>query len=176
VAKASSAGRRQRAAVAQSRRPWGADNVLVRRSGVHGRGLFAARDIRKGERIIEYVGERVGKREGQRRTDAQWAKGRIYTFELNARTDIDGAVRWNTARLANHSCEPNAESQIVRGRVWIVALRRIRAGDEITYDYNFPIEEEMIRCRCGSARCRGYVVGSQHGRALQAWKRRHGIA
>lgn len=176
MAKASSARRGQPHAVARRQRPWGAGNVLVRRSGVHGRGLFARRDIRKGERIIEYVGEHVGKREGQRRTDAQWAKGRIYTFELNARTDIDGGVRWNTARLANHSCEPNAESEIERGRVWIVALRRIKAGDEITYDYNFPIEEDMIQCKCGAAKCRGFVVGSQHGRALQAWKRRHGLA
>lgn len=142
-------------------------------SGVHGRGLFARRDIRKGERIIEYVGEKVGKREGTRRTEAQWAKGRIYTFELNKRYDIDGAVRWNTARLANHSCAPNAESEIVRGRIWVQARRHIRKGEEITYDYNFPVEEDLLVCRCGARNCRGYVVGSEYGRELAAWKRRH---
>jgi uncharacterized protein len=158
------------------RRPFGAENVRVRRSGVHGRGLFAARDIRRGERVMEYVGKKVGKREGQRRTDAQWARRRIYVFELNDRYDIDGGVPWNKARLANHSCEPNCESQIERGHIWIVALRNIRAGDEITYDYNFPVEDDLLRCRCGAKRCRGYVVGSGYGRQLAAWKRRHGVA
>ncbi|MCA1819857.1 MAG: SET domain-containing protein [Thermoplasmatota archaeon] len=157
-------------------RPAGAENVVVRRSGVHGRGLFAARDIRKGERVIEYVGEKVGKREGTRRTEAQWARGRIYTFELNSRQDVDGGFAWNTARLANHSCAPNCESEIVRGRIWIVALRDIAAGQEITYDYNFPVEEDLLKCRCGAKRCRGYVVGSGYGRQLAAWKRRHGVA
>ena len=157
-------------------RPWGAENVTVRRSGVHGRGLFAARDIKKGERVIEYVGEHLGKREGQKRTDAQWARGRIYTFDLNSRTDIDGNVPWNTARLANHSCDPNCESDIIRGHIWIEAIKNIRKGDEITYDYNFPIEDDFLKCKCGTAKCRGYVVGSGYGRALLSWKRRKGLA
>lgn len=157
-------------------RPAGSQNVAVRRSGVHGRGLFARRAIHKGEQVIEYVGEKVGKREGTRRTERQWERGRIYTFELNARLDVDGNVRWNTARLANHSCDPNCESEIVRGRIWIEALRDIKAGDEITYDYNFPVEEDLLVCRCGAKKCRGYVVGSQYGRQLAAWKRRHGVA
>jgi uncharacterized protein len=158
-----------------SPRPEGAENVIVRRSGVHGRGLFAARDIKKGERIIEYVGEKVGKREGTRRTEAQWAKGRIYTFELNERHDIDGSVKWNTARLANHSCDPNCESDIIRGRIWVVALKDIRKGEEITYDYNFPVEDDLLVCKCGTKKCRGYVVGSGYGRQLAAWKRKHGV-
>src|SRR5207302_4730511 len=74
--------------------------VTVRRSGVHGRGLFAARDLPKGTYVMEYRGEKLPKREGSKRTDAQWAKGRVYTFELSKRFDIDGSPGWNLARLA----------------------------------------------------------------------------
>jgi hypothetical protein len=144
--------------------------VTVRRSGVHGRGLFAARDLPKGTYVMEYRGERISKRESSRRTDAQWAKGRVYTFELSRRFDLDGSPRWNLARLANFSCDPNCESQNEGGRrIWIVARRGIRKGEEITYDYNFSFVEPPPACRCGAPRCRGYIVGSDHVGDLKAW-------
>ncbi|HEX2066291.1 MAG TPA: SET domain-containing protein [Candidatus Thermoplasmatota archaeon] len=151
--------------------------VEVRRSGVHGRGLFAARDLPKGTYVMEYRGERVPKKEGTRRTEAQWEKGRVYTFELSRRFDIDGSPSWNLARLANFSCDPNCESQNERGRkVWIVALRDIRKGQEITYDYNFSFVDPPPRCRCGSRRCRGYIVGEAGVPELVAWLRETGKA
>lgn len=144
--------------------------VEVRRSGVHGRGLFAARALPKGTYVMEYRGEKVPKKEGTRRTDAQWETGRVYTFELSRRFDIDGSVKWNVARLANFSCDPNCESQNERGRkVWIVALRDIRKGEEISYDYNFSFVDPPPVCKCGSRKCRGYIVGEGHVGELIAW-------
>lgn len=149
--------------------------VEVRSSGVHGRGLFATRAFRKGEHIMEYGGVKVPKKEGERRTQVQWDQGRVYTFELSRRKDIDGSPRWNLARLANQSCDPNAESHNEDGRhIWIVAMRPIRKGEEITYDYNFPMTDPPPPCRCGSPKCRGYMVGEEHVAELRAWLKEHG--
>jgi uncharacterized protein len=151
--------------------------VKVARSGVHGRGLFAAQRIKKGERIMQYGGVKVPRAEGRRRTEKQWARGRVYVFELNQRYDLDGSPTWNIARLANHSCDPNAESQNERGRaIWIVATRDIEPGEEITYDYNFPFEEDPLPCKCGARNCRGYVVGHEYVAELQEWLRQKGEA
>lgn len=155
--------------MAVRRPPAGAENVTVRTSGVHGRGLFAARDLAKGERVVEYVGHKITKAESDRRTNRQWARGRVYTFELNSRYDIDGSPLWNKARWANHGCDPNTETEVIRGKIWLTALRDIAAGEEITYDYNFPVDDEPAPCRCGSPRCRGFIVGSQHGAKLRRW-------
>ena len=153
--------------------PKGWEYVRIGKSGVHGRGLFATRDLPKGTRIMEYVGERVSKKEGDRRTDAQWAKGRVYTFELSTRVDLDGSVQRNRARLANFSCDPNAESfNEDSRRIWIQAMRDIKAGEEITYDYCFPLMDPPPVCRCGSPKCRGYIVGADHVAELEEWKER----
>lgn len=151
-------------------RPEGWENVAIQRSGVHGRGLFATRDLAKGTYVMEYKGERISKAESDRRTAAQWERGRVYTFELSRRFDLDGAVRSNRARLANFSCDPNCESINERGRhVWIVAVRNIRKGEEITYDYNFNWDPPPPVCKCGSPKCRGYIIGSDHVEQLKAW-------
>lgn len=151
-------------------------HVRVGRSPLHGRGLFAKRDFAKGDRIMEYGGEKVPKKEGERRTEAQWARGRVYTFELNKRWDLDGSPRWNTARLANYSCDPNAESENEGGRhIWIVAKRPIREGEEVTYDYNFSFVDPPPVCRCGSPKCRGYIVGEAYVKDLRKWLKEHGL-
>lgn len=153
----------------------GRENIVVRQSKLHGRGLFAKRAFAKGEKILQYMGERIDKKESERRTDAQWETGRVYTFELNKTWDIDGAPAWNVARLANYSCDPNAESENDRGRaIWVVALRPIAAGEEITYDYNFPFVDPPPVCRCGAAKCRGYIVGHEHLKPLNRWLKDHG--
>jgi len=145
-------------------------HVNVRRSGVHGRGLFAARDIGIGERVLQYGGLKISKKESDKRTDAQWGRGRVYTFELNKQYDLDGSPPWNLARLANHSCDPNCESVNDRGRaVWIVSIRNIRRGDEISYDYNFPLVDPPPVCRCGSPKCRGYIIGKEYTPKLRRW-------
>jgi hypothetical protein len=150
----------------------------VRGSRIHGRGMFASQVIPKGTRIIEYVGERITKAEGWRRELARQERARrggdgcIYIFELNTKVDIDGSVLWNTARYINHSCEPNCESQVVRGRVWIVSLREIQPGEELTYDYYYDYDHYHEHpCRCGAKTCAGYIV-----KAPVRWRVRHAAA
>ncbi|MBI4394022.1 MAG: SET domain-containing protein-lysine N-methyltransferase [Euryarchaeota archaeon] len=147
-------------------------SVRLVRSGIHGRGLVAGRPIGKGERVIEYVGERVTKAEGARRQEEQAKRRRHYIFELNARHDIDGSVRRNIARFANHSCDPNCESDVIRGHIWIIALQDIARGEEITYDYNFDFDDEPVRCRCGAKKCRGFIVGEDDQGLLRRWMAR----
>jgi uncharacterized protein len=135
------------------------------RSTIHGGGLYAKKLIPAGTRVIEYVGERITKAESLRREEHRLAAraagkdGCVYVFELTKRHDIDGNVKWNTARLINHSCDGNCDPDIIRGRIWIVALRDIPAGEEITYDYGFDYADwKEHPCRCGSPKCVGYIV------------------
>lgn len=140
-------------------------NCEARASGIHGSGLFALRQIRKGARIIEYLGEKISKEESDRRGVERMKEaeksggGSVYVFELDDETDLDGAFEWNLARLANHSCSPNCEAQNIDGRIWILALRTIRPGEELTFDYGYDISfYEDHPCRCGSPDCVGYIV------------------
>ncbi len=144
--------------------------IVVRRSRIHNRGVFARKPIPAGTRIIEYVGERITKAEAQRRAEAALQrhrkdvdKGAVYIFELNKRYDIDGDVPYNTARFINHSCDPNCEVEIVRGRIWITALRDIAEGEELSYNYGYDLEDyEDHPCRCGAPRCPGYILAEEH--------------
>jgi SET domain-containing protein len=154
-----------------TRTPW----AKVRGSKIHGRGMFANKAIPKGTRVIEYTGERITKAEGWRRELARQERakrgrdGCIYIFELNTKVDIDGSVLWNTARYINHSCDPNCESQVVRGRVWIVAIRDIKPGEELSYDYYYDYDHYHEHpCRCGARNCAGYIV-----KAPVRWRVRH---
>ncbi len=150
-----------------------------RRSAIHGSGLYAARAIPAGTRIIEYVGERITKAEADRREAVRIAAreaggdGCVYVFELNKRHDIDGDVPWNPARLINHSCAANCEPQVIRGRIWIVARRDIAADEELGYDYGFDYEDWRLHpCRCGTKACVGYIVDkSQRWRVKRALRR-----
>lgn len=151
--------------------------VRLARSGVHGHGLFARVPLAKGEHVIEYVGERVTKAEAWRREQKRLARlaaggdGCVYVFELNQRHDIDGGVSWNLARRINHSCEPNCEVQVIRGRIWIVAVRPIATGEELAYDYGFDYADWREHpCRCGAATCPGYIVKS-----TQRWRVRRAL-
>lgn len=109
-----------------------------------GLGLYADEDIKKGEKIIEYIGLiLLGK-------EANEVKTNMYLFEVSKNKTINGSVRWNKARYINHSCEGNAESEIRQGRVYIVATKNIKKGEEITYDYGEEFFNEYIgkECRC----------------------------
>lgn len=137
----------------------------VRDSGIHGSGVFALKSIPKGTRFLEYVGEKITKAESERRAWKQIERskksgeGAVYIFELNSRYDIDGNFPWNPARLINHSCTPNCESEIVRGKIWIQAIRNIKKGEELLCDYGYDIEGfEDHPCLCGAANCVGYIV------------------
>jgi SET domain-containing protein len=138
----------------------------VRGSDIHGRGVYATTFIPKETRIVEYVGERVDKEESERRAWKQMEKaereGAVYIFTLSKRWDIDGNVPWNTARLINHSCDPNCEAWIEGRRIFLYALRDIEAGEELGFDYGFDVENyEDHPCRCGSDGCVGYIVSRE---------------
>ncbi len=147
-------------------------------SKIHGGGLYAKKDIPAGTRVIEYVGERITKRESERREEKRVAAreagkdGCVYLFELNSRYDIDGDVKWNTARLINHSCEGNCEPQGIRGKIWIVALRDIEKDEELGYDYGFDYADWREHpCRCGAPSCVGYIV-----KKSQRWRVKRALA
>jgi uncharacterized protein len=117
-----------------------------------GLGLFATAPIRRGAFIVEYSGPRIPTREAHAREKTAGAR---YMFEINSRWTVDGSVRSNVGRYANHSCRPNAESALRRGKVILRALRAIEPGEEITYDYGTEYFDLFISpkgCRC--AKCR----------------------
>src|SRR6201996_7961834 len=112
------------------------DLIEVRRFEVHGLGVFAAKRISKGARIIEYVGERVSHEEADRRYEEKDANdSHTFLFIVDSKTVIDAGVDGNDARFFNHSCNPNCESTVEKKRLYIVALRDVEPGEELTYDY-----------------------------------------
>lgn len=126
-----------------TKKPTYPDGVRVGRSSA-GLGLFATRSFKKGERIIEYFGRTLS-------TSEEYTSRSKYLFEVNSRRTIDGATRENIARYINHSCRPNCEPEIERGRIFIDAIRNIKEGEELTYDYGEEYFNEHIRpygCRC----------------------------
>ncbi|HEY2404003.1 MAG TPA: SET domain-containing protein-lysine N-methyltransferase [Steroidobacteraceae bacterium] len=142
------------------------DLIEVRRSGVHGLGVFAAKSIAKGTRIIEYVGERVSHDEADRRYEAKDANdSHTFLFIVDSKTVIDAGTDGNDARFFNHSCDPNCESTVEKKRVFIEATRDIQPGTELTYDYQIYREDgdpenidEVFACRCGFPNCRGTML------------------
>ena len=145
--------------------PW----ARRRKSPLHGWGMIATKDIPAGTRIIEYVGKKITKAESARieaareERRARGGAGHVWIFDLNKTHDIDGDVSWNTARHINHSCTPNAQSDKARGHIWITARRDIPAGEEITFDYGFPYATWRDHpCCCGTKKCVGYIVASEH--------------
>ncbi len=147
-------------------KPQRTDLIEVRASKVHGRGAFAIGPISKGMRLIEYVGERVSHKEADRRYESKDANdNHTFLFIVDSRTVIDAGVDGNDARFFNHSCDPNCESVIENGRVYIEAIRAAQPGDELTYDYQIqreaddpPDVDEVFACRCGAAQCRGTML------------------
>jgi uncharacterized protein len=144
--------------------------VTVRSSGIHGKGVFAAREIKKGERIIEYKGQRMTWKEAQRRKPFN-PKEPFHTFyfDLDDGLVIDGAKNGNSARYINHSCSPNCMAeQIDEGkaaRVFIKARTTIKPGTELFYDYALTTEGPLTKavkkdyqCLCGSRNCRGTML------------------
>ena len=115
--------------------------VSFRKSKIQGTGGFAKVDIRRGKRIVEYDGPRISQEEAQ----ALIEQGNAYIFILDDEAAINGWAPWNMARFINHSCAPNCESRIVRDRVWLYALRTIRAGEELTYNYCYVRREAAWR-------------------------------
>jgi len=144
--------------------------IAVRRSGVHGKGVYAVCAIRKGERIVEYKGEQIDWPEALRRHPHDPAQpNHTFYFSLDSGYVIDGNSQGNSAKWINHSCEPNCEATTSNGkngqRVYIHALRDIAVGEELFYDYGLVIDERHTKklkaehaCWCGSANCRGTML------------------
>lgn len=144
------------------------DLCEVRGSEIHGRGVYATQRIKKDQQIIEYVGEIIDKEESDQRGTRQHehaletGDAAVYIFTLSKKYDLDGNVPWNTARLINHSCDPNCEAWIDGHRIHIHALRDIEAGEELSFDYGFDIDcFEDHPCRCGKSNCVGYIVSQE---------------
>jgi len=132
--------------------------VSFHRSRIHGTGGFARRDIPAGTRLIEYVGEKITKAESLRRCEAN----NEYIFTLDDECDLDGNVTWNPARFINHSCAPNCEAEWDENRIWIAALRDIPAGEELSFNYGYDLEDYREHpCRCGAPECVGYIVAEE---------------
>ncbi len=133
-------------------------NLSFRPSKIHGLGAFAARPLPAGARLIEYVGEKIDKQESLRRCELN----NEYIFSLDAEHDLDGNVPWNSARLINHSCAPNCEALFEEGHIWVIATRDIGAGEEITINYGFDLEDyRNYPCKCGASNCVGYIVAEE---------------
>jgi SET domain-containing protein len=140
--------------------------VEARNSTIHGRGVYAIEPIRKGTRILEYLGERISHAEADRRYEIKGDDdGHTFLFIASNRTVIDAGVHGNDARFINHSCNPNCETVIEDSRVFIDAIRRIKPGEELGYDYQLtwestddPAELALYACRCGARRCRGTML------------------
>jgi SET domain-containing protein len=143
-----------------------ARRIAVRRSGVHGKGVFALEALAAGERLIEYKGERISWKEALRRHphDPEDPNHTFY-FALDSGGVIDGKLSGNSARWINHSCMPNCEAEELDGRVYVSTLRDIDAGEELFYDYGLVIDARLTKklkreyeCRCGTRKCRGTML------------------
>jgi len=125
----------------------------------NGRGLYATKNIKEGTKIIDYVGKIISKKKSQESEKFDNSKP-IYLFNLNNQYDLDGDVSWNTARLINHSCLNNCDYEGMGLKLWVVASRNIKKGEELTCDYGFSYDSEykQFPCKCGSKNCVGFIV------------------
>ncbi|MGJ7545019.1 SET domain-containing protein [Variovorax sp. LT1R16] len=140
--------------------------IQTRRSGVHGKGVFAVQDVAEGETLIEYKGEVISWKEALRRHPHDPAQpNHTFYFHIDDKRVIDGKVDGNAAKWINHACDPNCEADEIEGRIFIKALRNISAGEELNYDYgliiDLPYTPELLAefpCWCGTEACRGTLL------------------
>ncbi len=157
----------------------------VKKSKIHGTGVFSTENIKKNQKVIEYIGEKIPRSEGDKRSERRLKKylnskdeGSVYIFELNSRYDIDGTFKYNKARYINHSCKPNCEVRIERGKIWIYSIKNIKKGDELSYDYGYDFDIEDYKdhvCKCGSKNCIGYIVSKEDIPKLKKYLKRKKI-
>jgi len=135
--------------------------LIIRQSRIHSYGCYTTRKIRKGTRILEYVGLYLT---GEQADDLYDDYPNTYLFGLDGgKRIIDGC---GVAAFVNHSCQPNCETDQIRGKMWVIALRDLEPGEELTYDYNLYDGEDDAPCLCGSKRCRGSLYSASHLRKL----------
>lgn len=156
-------------AQATSAKPSTGRRIQVKKSGIHGKGVFALQPIRRGETVIEYKGEVITWKEALRRhphdpTDPN----HTFYFHVDEHNVIDAKYGGNAARWINHACAPNCEADEVDGRIFIKALRNLKPGEELFYDYGLIFEgrhtkalKKQFECRCGSKACRGTMLADK---------------
>lgn len=128
--------------------------IKIAPSKIHRWGVYTDEAIPARHKVIEYMGERINRRETKRRADASEM---IYLFTLDPYWTIDGSVNGSGAQYINHSCEPNLVARIIKGHIIYMSLRNIRKGEELTVDYHFDKKVERVPCGCGTAKCRGTI-------------------
>ena len=144
--------------------------LWISKSRIAGKGLFTAQAITRGTRIIQYTGEKITKAE----SDKRLADGNVYIFALHERYDIDGKAFRHKARYINHSCAPNCTVQMTTRTIWIVALRDITAGEELTYNYGYELDDAPTHpCTCSAENCCGSILAPQYQEVV---KQRRAIA
>lgn len=145
-----------------ARRPAAAPRIDQRRapfrivagpSRIHRWGVYAAENIPANRKVIEYTGERIGRREAKKRLGRKLN----YIFALDDYWSIDGGVGGSGAEFINHSCEPNLRAWICKGHILYMSLRPIRRGEELLVDYRFGPDRRRVGCKCGANRCRGTI-------------------
>jgi len=131
----------------------------IKKSNIDNKGLYAAKNIKSGRKIINYKGKIITVKETEKNKKFDNDKA-IYLFNLNNKYDLDGDFEYNTARLINHSCNPNCEVEGKGLKLWIFALRDIKKEEELSYDYGFGYDKDYKQfvCRCGAKNCVGYIV------------------
>ncbi len=142
--------------------------IQTRRSGVHGKGVFALTDFAKGETIIEYVGEIITWKEALRRHPHDPSDpNHTFYFHIDEKHVIDAKYGGNSSRWINHACKPSCQPDEENGRVFIKAIRNIKAGEELSYDYGLVIDAPLTKelkleypCWCGAKKCRGTLLSS----------------
>lgn len=132
-------------------------SLIIRSSAIHAAGCYTTASIKKGTRVVEYTGPRITKEEADEKYQDSPT---TYLFGLgDGAFVIDGH---GTAMFINHSCDPNCETDELRGRVWIKAIRDIAAGEELTYEYNlYDGEDDDCQCNCGAKKCRGTMFSEE---------------
>ena len=134
----------------------------IKKSNIDNKGLYAAKNIKSGKVIINYKGKIITNRKSEEDPKFDNSKA-IYLFNLNKKYDLDGDFKYNTARLINHSCNPNCEVSGTGLKLWIYAIRDIKKDEELSYDYGFSFDKDFkdYPCNCGSKKCVGYIVRSE---------------
>ena len=131
----------------------------IKKSNIDNRGLYASQDIKDGAKIIEYKGKILTKKQVEENSKFDNEKA-IYLFNINKKYDLDGDFKYNIARLINHSCDPNCEVFGTGLKVWVYAIKDIKKGEELSYDYGFGFDENYkdYPCKCGSKNCCKYIL------------------
>ena len=143
--------------------------IQVKKSGIHGKGVFALQPIAKGETVIEYKGEVISWKEALRRHPHDPSDpNHTFYFHVDEHNVIDAKYGGNAARWINHACAPNCEADEVDGRIFIKALRNLKPGEELFYDYGLIFEgrhtkalKKQFECRCGTKACRGTMLADK---------------